>query len=102
MKNEVSGSRYGVSDNGWVDHKLFSSFLTEHFITNAVSYRPLLLLLDGHSTHFEPKSLDLAKKHKIVVFCLPPHTTHVCQPLDCSFFKPLKDYWREECHKFYQ
>ena len=68
-KNEVSGSRYGVSDNGWVDHQLFSSFLIEHFITNAVSYRPLLLLLDGHSTHFEPKSLDLAKKHKIVVFC---------------------------------
>ena len=77
-------------------------FLTKHFMVNAVSFHPLLLLLDGHSTHFEPKSLEFARKNKIIVFCLPPHTTHVCQPLDCSFFKPLKDYWRDECHKFYQ
>ena len=102
MKNEVSGSRFAVSDNGWVDHELFSFFLTAHFMTNALPYRPLLLLLDGHSTHFEPKSLELARKNQIIVFCLPPHTTHVYQPLDCSFFKPLKEHWREECHKFYQ
>ena len=101
-RNEVSGSRFAVSDNGWVDHDLFSFFLTEHFIENAVPRRPLLLLLDGHSTHFEPKSLQVAKDNNIVIFCLPPHTTHVCQPLDCSLFKPLKQQWRQECHKFYQ
>ena len=71
-------------------------------MANAVSFHPLLLLLDAHSTHFEPKSLELARKNKIIVFYLPPHTTHVCQLLDCSFFKPLKDYRRDECHKFYQ
>ena len=26
MKNEVPGSRFAVSDNGWVDHELFSFF----------------------------------------------------------------------------
>ena len=88
-RSEVSGSRFAVSDNGWVDHELFSYFLTEHLIQNAVPHRPLLLLLDGHSTHFEPKSLQVAKDSNIVIFCLPPHTTHVCQPLDCSLFKPL-------------
>ena len=102
MKNEVPGTRFAVSDNGWVNNELFSFFLTKHFMENAVSFRPLLLLLDGHSTHFEPKSLELARKNEIIVFCLPPHTTHVCQPLDCSFFKPLKEHWRDECHKFYQ
>ena len=101
-KNEVSGSRFAVSDNGWVDHELFSFFLTEHFMANAVPHHPLLLLLDGHSTHFEPKSLQIAKDNNIVIFCLPPHTTHVCQPLDCSLFKPLKQQWRQECHNFYQ
>ena len=100
--NEVSGSCFAVNDNGWVDHDLFSFFLTEHFIENAVPRRPLLLLLDGHSTHFEPKSLQVAKDNNIVIFCLPPHTTHVCQPIDCSLFKPLKLQWRQECHKFYQ
>ena len=101
-RNEVSGSRFAVSDNGWVDHELFSFFLIEHFMVNAVPHRPLLLLLDGHSTHFEPKSLQVAKDNNIVIFCLPPHTTHVCQPLDCSLFKPLKQQWRQECHNFYQ
>ncbi|XP_065904027.1 uncharacterized protein [Dysidea avara] len=64
MKNEVPGSRFAVSDNGWVDHELFSFFLTKHIMTHAVSHCPLLLLLDGHSTHFEPRSLEFAAKHK--------------------------------------
>lgn len=38
----------------------------------------------------------------MAVFCLPPHTTHECQPLDCSFFGPLKKHWQEVCHSFYQ
>ena len=63
MKNEVPGTRFAVSDNGWVNNELFSFFLTKHFMENAVSFRPLLLLLDGHSTHFEPKSLELARKN---------------------------------------
>ena len=91
MKNEVSGTRFAVSENGWVD-QLFSFFLTKLFMDNAVSFRPLLLLLDGHSTHFEPKSLELARKNEIIFFCLPPHTAHVCQPLGCSFFKSLKEH----------
>ena len=62
--------------------------MQEHFITNAVSHRPLLLLLDGHSSHFQPKTIELAQEKGVVVFCLPPHTTNECQPLDVSFFLP--------------
>ena len=100
-KNEVPGTRFAVSDKGWIDQELFYRFLTEHFMANVVSRRPILLLLDGHSTHFELRSLQFAKENNII-FCLPPHTTHVCQPLDCSLFKPLKEHSRQECHKFYQ
>ena len=28
--------------------------------------------------------------------------THVAQPLDFSFFRPLKVYWYEACHKYVQ
>jgi len=68
---------------------------------NAVAYRPLLLLMDGHSTHCDLMSLKFAADKGIIIFCLPPHTTHECQPLDCSLFKPLKQHWKHECHKFY-
>ena len=88
--DEVNGSRYAVSDNGWVDQELFYFWLKEHFLPNAVSKRPLLLLLDGHSSHFEPNTIQFAKDNDIIIFCLPPHTTHECQPLDCSFFRSLR------------
>ena len=102
MKDEVPGSRYAVSDNGWIDQDLFYFWMTEHFLNHAVAGRPLLLLLDGHSSHFKPETIKFAKDHGIMVFCLPPHTTHECQPLDCSFFGPLKVHWRNVCHSFHQ
>ena len=36
----------------------------------------------------------------MIVFCLPPHTTHVTQPLDSICFGALKRRWGEECHNF--
>jgi uncharacterized membrane protein YgcG len=101
-QNEVTGSRYAVSNKGWVDQELFCYWLKVHFIPNAISHRPLLLLLDGHSSHFEPNTIQHAQDNNIIIFCLPPHTTHECQPLDCSLFGPLKKHWQEACHNFYQ
>ena len=68
-QDEVIGSRFAVSDNGWVDQELFNYWLTDHFIPNAPS---LLLILNGHSSHFEPYSIEFAREHKVVIFCLPP------------------------------
>ena len=60
VKDEIPGSHYAMSDKGWVDQELFYFWLKEHFIPNAVSERPLLLILDGHSSHFEPTSIQYA------------------------------------------
>jgi len=100
--NEVNGTRYAVSDKGWADQELFYFWLKDHFLPNAVSRRPLFLLLDGHSSHFEPKTIQFAKDNDVIIFCLPPHTTHECQPLDVSFFRALKTSWQQACHTFYQ
>ena len=86
----------------WIDQELFHFRLQDHFLTHAGSHRPLLLLLDGHSSHFSPATIRFAKKNDVAMFCLPPHTTHECQPLDCSLFGPLKVHWKQECHVFYQ
>ena len=45
----------------FLDTKLFYHWLT-HFLTYAVPARQLLLLLDGHSSHFQPEVLREAKK----------------------------------------
>ena len=98
--NEVTGTSYGLSDSGWITTPLFEGWLTDHFLTHAVPGRPLLLLLDGHSTHYQPEVVRFAKEKNIIMLCLPPHTTHEAQPLDCSVFSALKSRWRTVCHKF--
>ena len=59
-----------------------------------------MLLYDGHSSHYTPDAITEAAKEGIVIFCLPPNTTHAAQPLDVSFFKPLKTFWSLACHSF--
>ena len=75
--SEVPGLKYGVSDKGWINTDLFEGWLMEHFVVNAVSGRPLLLHLDGHSTHYQPEVVHFARDHDIIMLCLPPHTPHM-------------------------
>lgn len=99
-EGEVPGTIYGLSKNGWIDSELFELWFTNHFLPHVPPMRPLLLLLDGHSSHYHPNFIRAAAEEKVIVFCLPPHTTHVTQPLDKGIFGPLKIYWREECLRF--
>lgn len=101
-KGEVPGTTYGLSTKGWIDSELFRGWLVDHFLKNAVAARPLVLLLDGHSSHYQPELIQFAKEHDIILFCLPPHTSHESQPLDVSVFGPLKRNWQQVCHDFMQ
>ena len=97
---EVPGTTYTLSSSGWVNSEIFSSWFHDHFLAHAPPQRPLLLLLDGHSSHFEPGVVRTAAEEGVLIFCLPPHTTHLTQPLDKGCFAPLKMFWREECQLF--
>ena len=97
----IPGTLYGMSGEGWTDQELFLHWL-RHFLKYANPGGPLLLLLDGHSSHFELISIELAKERDVTIFCLPPHTTHRSQPLDSCVFGPLKKAWTEVCHTYQQ
>ena len=99
-RGEVPGTLYGLSRNGWINSDLFYHWFTHHFLQYAPPSRPLLLLLDGHSAHYSPSTLKLAAENQVIVFVLPPNTTHVAQPLDRGCFSPLKAAWRKYCHEF--
>ena len=59
-----------------------------------------LLLLDGHSSHYQPSVVRKAAKCGVILFCLPLHTTHIAQPLDRACFSLLKAAWNAECQLF--
>ena len=60
----------------------------------------VVLLLDGHSSHKDLRTSKLAKDNRTVQFCLPPHCTHILQPLDKGYMKLLKYEWKKACHEF--
>lgn len=60
------------------------------FLKYSVADRPILLLVNGHSTHLTLDVVDLARDNNIILLCLPPHTTQGLQPLDVLVFKSLK------------
>ena len=99
-EGEVSGTMYGLSDSGWINSELFELWFMHHFLPHAPAARPLLLLLDGHSSHYNPAVIRKAAEEKIIIFCLPPHSSHETQPLDKGPFGPFKCRWKEVCHKF--
>ena len=82
---------YGLS--GWMDKELFHDLFERQFLHYAPGGRLLLLLLDGHSTYYQPKVMEPASEKGIILFALPPHTIHVAHPLDVTPFHSLKLYW---------
>uniref|UniRef100_A0A1X7SLP9 DDE-1 domain-containing protein n=1 Tax=Amphimedon queenslandica TaxID=400682 RepID=A0A1X7SLP9_AMPQE len=56
--------------------------------------------MDGHSTHYGPDLIKIAAEEQILIFVLPPNTTHLTQPLDKGCFGPLKTAWKAVCHEF--
>ena len=57
------------------------------------------MILDGHCSHCTLKFLALAEQHKIIILCLPPHTTHALQPCDVGAFGPLSRSYKKEVSK---
>lgn len=88
------GTVYTATENGWIETKAFEEFISKSFIpTLGDPSEPSLLIYDGHSTHVQPAVLEIAKEHNITIIKLPPHSSHLLQPLDLAVFKPFKDKW---------
>ena len=69
------------------------SYFCLGLIKYSVPDHPIMLLTDGHKSHLTLDVVDLCIQNKIILFCLPPHTTHALQPLDVAVFKSLKYYF---------
>jgi len=84
MNGEVPGTIYGMSEWGWTDQELFLFWL-KHFLNYANPGHPLLLLLDGHSFHFELGTIELAKEKDAVIWCLHMHFIELTLKLPITF-----------------
>ncbi|XP_030749222.1 jerky protein homolog-like [Sitophilus oryzae] len=62
-------------------------------IRNA-SKTSISVMFSDLSSHITVHALKLCRQNQITLICLPPNSTHLTQPLDVAFFRPLKIAWR--------
>ena len=92
-----------VSKSGWSNGEIFQTYLREHFLKYAgarTKDKPLLLLYDGHRSHISPSIIDWAIENNVILYVLPPHTSHVLQPMDVGCFGPFSRMYSNECMKY--
>lgn len=101
LRNAPVGSIGLCSDSGWMNADLFPKWL-DHFIDHAKPSMEdkVLLILDNHVSHCSYEAVVRARENGIVMITIPPHTSHKSQPLDRTFYGPLKTSYEQECNKF--
>jgi 4-hydroxybenzoate polyprenyltransferase len=95
--NDYKGWKFHATDNGWTTDATALEWLLTVFIPQSAPRDPKdhrLLILDGHGSYKTTEFMWQCFKHNIYLIFLPPHTSHVLQPLDLSIFSPLKRAYR--------
>ncbi|ESO89300.1 hypothetical protein LOTGIDRAFT_229168 [Lottia gigantea] len=102
LKGATPGADGAMSETGWSNSDVFQSYLENHFIKYVTGLRGkhILLLYDGHKTHITPDIIDWADEKKVILYVLPPHTSHGLQPMDVGCFGPFARIYIAECNKF--
>jgi hypothetical protein len=81
-----------VSENGWTTNELGLKWL-KHFDKHTKGRTVglhRLLVIDGHESHNSLEFQQYCKENNIITLCMPPHSSHLLQPLDVGCFAPLK------------
>jgi hypothetical protein len=81
------------SANGWTTDEIGLAWLKhvfEPFSKQHSTGAKRLLILDGHSSHQTAEFDEFCRANAIICLCMPPHTSHLLQPLDVGVFGPLK------------
>ena len=95
MQNGPSGARYNRTKSGRFDGNTFEDWFSSLLL-------PILKRQDGCkaiigdnlSSHINIEVLRLCEENNIKFIALSPNATHLLQPLDVAYFRPMKGAWR--------
>ena len=100
MPDTIKAAR---TESGWMTSEAFFNFIVEVFnkyLEEKNITKPVILFIDGHSSHLTMQLSVKCEELGIVIYILPPNTTHILQPADVGPFKPFKTFWRQAVHNF--
>lgn len=97
MEGGVIGAEYYSNPSGWFDSNVFGDWFRKiilPYIRRLPRDIPKVLIGDNLSSHLTLPVIEECINNNIRFTLLPPNSTHLCQPLDVAYFRPLKGAWR--------
>lgn len=96
-------SRVNRTKSGWFDSYCFQDWVETIAIPHLSKLQGVKVLLgDNLASHLSVDSIKTCQDHNIKFIFLPSNSTHLTQPLDVAFFRPLKQAWRSILLKWKQ
>ena len=80
------------SKKGWMDRNVFLEMLKniDEWLTRNNIVRPIILFIDGHTSHYGIAICDFCDQKKIKLWLLKPNSTQKLQPLDRVHYQVYK------------
>lgn len=95
-KDGPPGCLYNRTKSGWFDMTCFQYWFEKIIMPWATAlYGPKVVIGDNLSSHLSIQIIKLCRENNIRFVFLPRNATHLTQPLDLTFFGPMKRHWRK-------
>jgi hypothetical protein len=89
----VNDWHFSCNEKGWTSNIHGEQWIRDCFdvaTREKANGQYRLLLCDGHDSHITAQFVRYCIDNKIILFVLPPHASHLLQPLDVGVFGPVK------------
>ncbi|MEW8544190.1 MAG: hypothetical protein AB2693_11710, partial [Candidatus Thiodiazotropha sp.] len=93
----------GRTVSGWMDKDLFATWLKDVFLPGVKERGiklPVVLFVDGHSTHGTLEASTFCRENNIILYCLLEHASHIIQPCDLRLFSAMKESWKKSVRDY--
>jgi DDE superfamily endonuclease len=101
----AEGWHISCNTKGWTSNEHGLEWLKKSFepaTRDKANSEYRLLICDGHDSHISADFIRHCIANRIVLFLLPPHCSHLMQPLDVGVFFPLKQATGCSLKRYYQ
>lgn len=76
-----------------MESDVFLRYFETSFLQQLGDKRPVLVIYHGHVSHVDERLIHIARQNNITILTLPPHSSHLLQPLDLTVFRSVKSRW---------
>ncbi|XP_046689058.1 MFS-type transporter clz9-like [Homalodisca vitripennis] len=95
-ENGPPDTRYNRTKSGWFDSNSFEDWFVSLMLPILKKQEgPKVIIGDNLSSHINIEVIKQCEMNNIKFIALPPNATHLLQPLDVAFFRPMKVAWRK-------